>query len=222
LIKSIFISRDKNNCESLVEFCKDQNLNLTAQSLIYFEPTDFELAGSYNVIFFSSIRSADFFLQKHQIADTKQIACIGQETANKLNNLGINVDFIGSNPSNPSEVAVEFKKWLGTRNVLIPHSSVSLLSITENLNFDQIKLVEVYKTRLKPLEIEPCDCYIFTSPSNVRSFQMANDLSNLKNVIAWGASTEKALASKKIPVMKVLQTGTMNELENYLIKLILS
>jgi hypothetical protein len=38
----------------------------------------------------------------------------------------------------------------------------------------------------------------------------------LKNVIAWGRSTENELTSNRIPVVKVLQSGTMEELERYL------
>jgi uroporphyrinogen-III synthase len=155
-------------------------------------------------------------LRKEKIDDSKKIACIGQETELKLKNLGIHVDFVGENSGNPSDVSREFKNWIGTRKVLIPHSSESLLSITEFLNQDQTLLVEVYKTQLKPSKIAVCDCYVFTSPTNVRAFLLANDRLSLKNVIAWGRSTEKELLLNKIPVMNVLQTGTMLELESYL------
>ena len=204
----------------MIDFCKQQQLNLIAHSLISFEPKDFEVSNSYDIIFFSSIRSATFFLRKEKIDDSKKIACIGQETATKLQNLGMNVDFIGMNSGNPSEVSLEFKNWLGKRNVLIPHSSESLFSITEFLNPDQVNLVEVYKTVLEPTIIPICDCFVFTSPSNLRAYLLANDASSLKNVIAWGKSTEKELQLKKIPVMKVLQTGTLIELESYLTSII--
>ena len=216
MIQSIFISRDSNGCGSLIEFCNQHQLDLIAQSLISFEPKDFEVSDSYDVIFFSSIRSAEYFLRKEKLNTSVKIACIGQETGLKLKNLGMHVDFVGENSGNPSDVSREFKNWIGTRKVLIPHSSESLLSITEFLNQDQTLLVEVYKTRLKPAKIAVCDCYVFTSPTNVRAFLLANDRSSLKNVIAWGRSTEKELLLNKIPVMKVLQTGTMLELESYL------
>jgi uroporphyrinogen-III synthase len=137
-----------------------------------------------------------------------------------LKNLGIHVDFVGENSGNPSDVSREFKNWLGNRKVLIPHSSESLLSITEYLNPNQIVLVEVYKTSLNPTKIPVCDSYVFTSPTNVRAFLLANDRSSLKNVIAWGKSTENELVKNKIPVMKTLQTGTMMELENFLVSVI--
>ena len=216
MIQSIFISRDSNGCVSLIEFCNQHQLDLVSQSLIFFESSDFVVLYSYDVIFFSSIRSAEYFLRKEKIDDSKKIACIGQETALKLKNLGIHVDFVGQNSGNPSDVSREFKNWLGNRKVLIPHSSESLLSITEYLNPNQIVLVEVYKTRLQPTKVSNCDCYVFTSPTNVRAFLLANDRSILKKVIAWGRSTEKELLLNKIPVMNVLQTGTMLELESYL------
>ncbi len=204
----------------MIDFCKQQQLDLIAHSLISFEPKDFEVSNSYDVIFFSSIRSAEFFLRKEKIDESKKIACIGQETATKLQNLGMNVDFIGMNSGNPSEVAFTFKDWLGNRIVLIPHSSESLFSIIEFLKPNQLLLVEVYKTLLEPRIIPICDCYVFTSPSNVRAYLLANTLSSLKNVIAWGKSTEKELQLKEIPVMKVLQTGTLIELESYLTSII--
>ena len=216
MIQSIFISRDSNGCGSLIEFCNQHQLDLVTQSLISFESKDFEVSDSYDVIFFSSIRSAEFFLRKEKLNTSVKIACIGQETALKLKNLGIHVDFVGENSGNPSDVSREFKNWLGNRKVLIPHSSESLLSITEYLNPNQIVLVEVYKTSLNPTKIPVCDSYVFTSPTNVRAFLLANDISSLNNVIAWGRSTEKELLLNKIPVMKVLQTGTMLELESYL------
>jgi uroporphyrinogen-III synthase len=216
LIQSIFISRDSNGCGGLIEFCNQHQLDLVAQSLISFEPSHFVVLDSYDVIFFSSIRSAEYFLTKEKLNTSVKIACIGQETALKLKNLGMHVDFVGENSGNPSDVSREFKNWIGTRKVLIPHSSESLLSITEFLNQDQTLLVEVYKTQLKPSKIAVCDCYVFTSPTNVRAFLLANDISSLINVIAWGRSTEKELLLNKIPVMNVLQTGTMLELESYL------
>lgn len=200
----------------MIGFCKKQQLDLIAHSLISFESKDFEVSNSYDVIFFSSIRSAEFFLRKEKIDDSKKIACIGQETATKLLSLGMKVDFIGVNSGNPSEVARTFKDWLVNRNVLIPHSSESLFSITEFLNLDQVILIEVYKTVLEPTIIPICDCYVFTSPTNVRAFLLSNEMISLKYVVAWGKSTEKELVLNKIPVMKVLQTGTMFELESYL------
>jgi uroporphyrinogen-III synthase len=170
LINNIFISRDLTSCGSLIDFCKQNQLELISQSLISFKSTDFQVSESYDVIFFSSIRSADFFFRKEKIDESKKIACIGQETATKLLNLGMNVDFIGTNSGNPSEVARKFKDWLGNRNVLIPHSSESLFSIMEFLNPNHVILVEVYKTVLEPTIIPICDCFIFTSPSNVMAY----------------------------------------------------
>jgi uroporphyrinogen-III synthase len=216
LIRKIFISRNPASCGNLIEFCQQHQFELIAQSLISFEATDFRVSDSFDVIFFSSIRSAEFFLSKEKISDSKRIACIGPETAYKLKNIGLRIDFIGENSGNPSDVSLEFKNWLGNRKALIPHSSESLLSITEFLNPDQIRLVEVYKTFLEPTIIPNCDSYIFTSPTNVRAFLLANDSSSLKNVIAWGRSTENELTSNRIPVVKVLQSGTMEELERYL------
>jgi uroporphyrinogen-III synthase len=216
LIQSVFISRDSENCGSLVSFCQSHQLNLISKSLIFFEPIDFQVSESYEVLFFSSIRSAEFFLYKEKIHTSKKIACVGRETALKLENLGLHIDFVGTNSGTPSEVAFEFKNWLGNGRVLIPHSSESLHTITEYLSQNQFILIEVYKTKLKSLKVPPVDCYVFTSPSNVRAFLSVNELAKMKNVVAWGRSTENELKSNQVPISKVLQTGSIQELEIYL------
>jgi hypothetical protein len=38
----------------------------------------------------------------------------------------------------------------------------------------------------------------------------------MKNVVAWGRSTENELKSNQVPISKVLQTGSIQELEIYL------
>jgi uroporphyrinogen-III synthase len=216
LINRIFISRNKEDCGQLVTFCNNHNLILNATSLIEFSAIDFKVQDAYDVIFFGSIRAADFFFKKSVINSHSEIACIGSETATKLSERGFKVNFIGSQSGSPKDVAAEFKLWLGDLKVLIPHSSASLLSITEFLNPEQYKTIKVYKTVLKSTSISDCDCYVFTSPSNVQSFLLSNEATKLNNVIAWGKSTESELVKNKIPVMKTLQTGTMNELENFL------
>jgi uroporphyrinogen-III synthase len=216
LINRIFISRNQEDCGQLVTFCNNHNLILTAKSLIEFSAIDFKIEESFDVIFFGSIRATDFFFKKSIINSNCEIACIGSETAAKLSERGIKVSFIGSHAGRPKVVATEFKNWLGDRRVLIPHSSASLFSIVEFLKPEQYKTIEVYKTELKSVLISEFDCYIFTSPSNVQSFISSNEKTKLKNVIAWGKSTESELLKNKIPASITLKTGTMIELQNYL------
>ena len=202
------------------EILKRKQVQLIAKSLISFEPSFFEINEDYEVIFFSSIRSAQFFLEKKDLKEGVKVACFGTETSIKLQKMGINPSFIGENSSNPIEVANKFKSWLQNRKVIFPHSDHSFHSISKLLNQSQVINVQVYQTNYIQKIIPPCDLYIFSSPSNLESFKLKNILKINSNVIAWGKSTEDQLLKYKIPLMKVLQTGTLNELETYISNLI--
>ena len=216
MIQKVFISREQKDCENLPNLLLNNQIDLFTKSLISFEAVSFIHPAGYDVVFFSSLRSAQFFLMEESIATGIQVACIGIETAKKLYKMGIQPAFIGSNSGNPKDVAIEFKKWLGNRMVLFPHSDQSFHSVADLLNPSQVIKVEVYKTKFSLSLIPPCDLYIFSSPSNVKSFFESNELKENSRVIAWGTSTEKELIKNKIPVMKVLQTGTLNELETFI------
>ncbi len=216
MIRNVFISRELKDCENLPNLLFNNQIELIAKSLIAFEEVTFIPPTDYDVIFFSSIRSAYFYLNQFSIDNRVQVACIGVETAKKLIELGIQPVFIGENSGNTKDVALDFKNWLGNRKVFFPHSDKSFHSIANLLNSTQIIKVEVYKTINIPLVIPPCDLYIFSSPSNVKSFITKNRLKEDCQVIAWGMSTEKSLVKNKIPVLKVLQTGTLNELETFI------
>ena len=71
--------------------------------------------------------------------------------------------------------------------------------------FDKEKCVtmEVYRTLLDSVSTEVFDVYVFTSPSNVRSYLLKNKLPNDVIIIAWGNSTEKELLSRGIKCKKL-------------------
>jgi uroporphyrinogen-III synthase len=216
LIRKVFISREQKDCENLSNRLLRNEIDLISKSLITFEPVPFFIPRFYDVIFFSSLRSAHFYLKDVAIDKRIQVACIGSETAKKLIEMGIRPAFIGENSGNPESVAIDFKNWLGNRTVVFPHSDQSFHSVANLLDSSQVIKVEVYKTINTPLMIPRCDLYIFSSPSNVKSFTINNKLNEESQVIAWGTSTAKELIKNKIPVMNVLQTGTLNELEIYI------
>jgi hypothetical protein len=58
--KRIFISKNSDDCESLVHYCNQKELDLIAQSLIEFEAIPFKIESNFDIVFFSSIRSAQF------------------------------------------------------------------------------------------------------------------------------------------------------------------
>jgi uroporphyrinogen-III synthase len=203
LNKAIFISKSNNDLELLPKFCSKNDIPLHAESLIRFEGVYFENLEKFDVVFFASIRAAHFFLEQQSLPSSILVACIGQTTARKLQELGLEVSFIGENSGVPDAVANQFKEWLGNRTVLFPQSSISKRSISKHLPENQVVERVVYKTVSTCQEIDSCGIYIFTSPSNVQSFLSCNKKIDGK-IIAWGESTKATLESHGFSVLKTL------------------
>jgi uroporphyrinogen-III synthase len=214
----IFISRPIQEVGNTLQKFVSSGEELIAESLVSFESVSFEKNLACEVIFFSSIRAAEFYFnQEPTIPLALQYACAGQETAEKLKNqFQISCDFIAANAGNPNESAQIFKTWLGQRHVLFPKSEQSLNTYSSVLPIDQRTEIIVYRTSSISRVIAPCDLYIFSSPSNAKSFLENNQLPNEANCLAWGASTSAFLASRGIPVFHQLQTGTLKELDQFL------
>ena len=204
--KAIFISKSNNDLELLPEFCSENGILLHAKSLIRFEGVFFENPEKFDVVFFASIRAAHFFLEQQSLPSSILVACIGQTTARKLQELGLEVSFIGENSGAPDAVANQFKEWLGNRTVLFPQSAISKRSISKHLPENQVVERIVYKTVSTCQEIDSCGIYIFTSPSNVQSFLSCNEKIDGK-FIAWGETTKATLESNGFSVSKTLSVS---------------
>ncbi len=216
--KRIFISRLIAEAGETLQKFAALGGPIIAESLVGFEPVPFDKNSSSDVIFFSSIRAATFYLNEHpSISSTVQYACAGSDTAEKLNlNFQISCDFIAPLAGNPNESAQVFKTWLGQRHVLFPKSEQSLNSYSNNLPNHQKTEIIVYRTYSISTSIPPCDLYIFSSPSNAKAFLESNELATEATCLAWGSSTSAFLASRGIPVFHQLQTGTLKELDQFL------
>jgi uroporphyrinogen-III synthase len=220
--KRIFISRPINEVGETLKNFVAQGGALIAESLVKFESVPFLLDVTCEVIFFSSIRSANFFFSQHPLLPVSvKYACAGPETAEKLKNqFQISCDFIATNAGNPNESAQIFKTWLGNRHVLFPVSEQSLNSYSGILPNTQKTERIVYRTISNSKIISPCDLYIFSSPSNVTAYFERNELPLSAKCIAWGSSTKKSLETHQIPVFHQLKTGTLHELDDFLSELL--
>lgn len=212
---SLFISKASHEVLALERFCELKGINLIAESLIKFEAVPFSVERTFEVIFFTSIRSAHFFLKQETVSKNTAIACIGLGTAEKLQALGLDVSFVGDKSGNPSDVAQEFKKWLGKRIVLFPQSTISKRSIVSILPENQCLELTVYNTLANCKEIPHCETYVFTSPSNFESFLLCNNTPQGK-IIAWGESTKKCIEKYELPVSTTLEFSNLNELTGFL------
>ncbi len=213
-MKRIFISKNPDEVLSLSKFCEQHNVQLLAKSLISFEAVAFELKEDFDVVFFSSIRAANYFLQKNlPISTTVKFACMGKETEKKLKKIGISCAFVGKESGNPNKVSHDFASWLEDRKVLFPHSNLSLFSILQNLDPIQYQKIQVYQTNSLRCLIPKNDIYIFTSPSNFFSFAEENEITEKALVFAFGKSTSKAIKAKSKISVLTLKEANLFELE---------
>jgi uroporphyrinogen-III synthase len=209
--KRLFISKALNELTLLPSYCQHNKIDLVAASFIRFEPISFATQRDYDILFFGSIRAAEFFLAQSSIPPSVKLSCIGSTTAEKLRALGLQVDFVGDKSGLPETVAESFVNWVGHRKVLIPCSAQSKRTIAKEFPEDQVEEIHVYRTISKCTDIQPCDIWVFTSPSNVNSFLSCNPAPQ-GTIIAWGATTEKALNEHGITVSQTMEVANETEL----------
>tara|TARA_B100000508_G_scaffold141096_1_gene146844 strand:- start:70464 stop:71123 length:660 start_codon:yes stop_codon:yes gene_type:complete len=214
----LFVSK-KVTYAPLLDFLREKNIVLNGQSMIEFEPVDFNCPdpSSYDIIFFSSQRAASFYLENCSIPSSVQIATIGATTSSFLRKRGINVDFEGEKSGDPQKVASEFASFIGNKKVLFPQSDRSQRSMQRQLDSDQVIDLIVYSTLLRPIKLAgKCQTLVFTSPSNVEAFLRKNQISIDQKVVAWGNTTKASLEKEQIKVDHTLEKSSFEELTNFL------
>ena len=189
----VFISSELEANHPLVVNSISLGVQLIQQSLLSFSAVDGIPTRPYDIVFFSSPR-AYAFGQPFILPETK-VACVSIGTAKHSTHP---IDWCGNSPSEPTQTALEFKRWVGERRVFFPVSSRSLGSISSVFPPAQIESVTVYKTTLSPRVVEACAVYIFTSPSNAEAFLLQNTIPSGAKVIAKGASTQEYLQQHEI------------------------
>lgn len=220
--RSIFLSSENSSSLPLVDFCQENDLLLVRKSFISFRKIPFEIPPDWKVLFFSSPRSFEFFISEDFNLETdQQIACIGLETKKHIENAGYEVSFFGENAGNPKEVAIEFKTWLGDRTAVFPQSTKSNKTVESELPATQKIPLLVYDTIADPVPfLHPFSVYVFTSPSNYKSFGSLNTIPEDAVVIAWGHSTADVMMDDDAPVHFILDTSTYSELLDVLRRII--
>lgn len=148
-------------------------------------------------MFFTSKNSVKAFFSQHTKNDSKKYAALGNATAKALQEFVKQIHFIGDGET--TEVAKQFLNQLKpNEKIVFPISNVSLQTVQKSLPKSSVINVESYLTEEVFTEKIEADTYIFTSPSNVRSFLKHNSLSGAKKIIAIGNSTAKELSQNKV------------------------
>ena len=212
---TIFISKDEKDLGKIPAFLKEKGIKLVSRSLIHFEKVFFQKQSDFDVIFFPSVRSAQFTIDSNEInLNSHVLACSGSQTHDRLGELGYTCEFVGANAGYPDQVSKQFCEWLGDRKVFIPHSNRSALSITSHIPNHQVVSAEVYKTIFSEAIIDSSDLYVFSSPSNIHSFFRKNQLKKDSFVIVWGQTSSRCLLEYKRKADAILKNGTLQELHH--------
>jgi len=147
-------------------------------------------------VFFSSSNAVKAFFNQEEVKENIKYAAIGNETAKTLTEF-VKPNFIGEGQT--ENVGAQFNSVLEKSDtVLFPISDKSNRTIQNTLDTSQIEEVVVYETKESPTNVEDCDAYVFTSPSNVNAFFKVNELPDVAKVIAIGKATQQALLNLDI------------------------
>lgn len=203
LNKHIFISKDPSQVLDLQKPIDNAGGILYARAFIRFESSNAETTPYTDIIFFSSPRSVNYYLQHHSINANTRVGCVGKSTAHQLVKFGFEPNFVGADHRSIDEIAEDFKKFAENSSVLFPVSNISLGTIASKIHKEKRTVIEVYRTIFDSITIGSYDVYIFTSPSNVRSFLLKNNVAKDAFVIAWGNSTEQELTQSGIHCKKL-------------------
>jgi len=209
-ITSLFISKCEEEIPVLAEFCKKNSIQLNAQSFLRFQQLPFITPKDFEIVFFGSSRAAKYFLAQTEIDSQAKIAVAGNTTKAYLEKLGYKVHFCPTASGNITQSAKEFAEWAKGRTVVFPISNISNKSYTQFLSKENSIELQVYSTEIHSFALAPVDCYVFTSPSNVRGFFSSNKPPQSAKIIAYGESTAKTLREYSVENVTILKDSSEN------------
>ncbi len=199
--RKIFISRKPTDCEAIQSFLP-ADVEVIAQSLIETTSISFDRnIPKTDWIFFSSSNAVRHFFEQHPNISTQKIGAIGEATAKAIESYH-SVDFVGD-AIDITDSAYRFAEVIGSDQVLFPGAAESMRHIQSALPKEQVVDLPVYMTREKNIEVPKCDVYVFSSPSNVRSF-FGNAATHAQlTCIAFGEATRAELIKNHVTDIKI-------------------
>jgi hydroxymethylbilane synthase len=197
-----FVSRSAELWSPVMAECASLPIDWVCESLISTQSLSFQLpVQAFDWIFFSSREAVHhFYLAKPELP-TVRCGAIGPSTANALRPF-VAIDFVGQS-ADTAQVAEAFSLLVRGETVLFPGSDISLKSIQRVFPAHQVIDLACYETQLIPTQVPACDAYIFSSPSNVRSFFQANALPTGALCWAFGAQTAHCLLEFHCPHVEI-------------------
>jgi uroporphyrinogen-III synthase len=187
-----FVSRSSELWSAVMAECASMPIDWVCEPLIRTQSLSFQLpAQSFEWIFFSSREAVHHFFQANPNLPMVRYGAIGPSTAKALASFAP-IDFVGQS-ADIAQVAEAFSQVVQAETVLFPGSHISLRSIQHVLPERQVVDLACYETHMISVQVPECDAYIFSSPSNVRSFFQSNALPNGAFCWAFGTQTAQCL-----------------------------
>jgi uroporphyrinogen-III synthase len=208
ITKNIWISRNLSEKSLFHKLLISTKSKVEGQSLINQNIIKINHLPKSSWIFINSAFALNSIMHlKNQIIDQK-IAAFGNSTADYVRKHGLNIDFVGE--GNPENIADKFKTFLSDDDIVyFPCSDRSIGTVQSKIPSPNKVIQVTYETVLKNLKLTDYDILVFTSPSNVDAFKLANNFQN-EIVISIGPSTTKSLNDSG--VKKVYQVHESSEL----------
>jgi uroporphyrinogen-III synthase len=217
--KKVFISRQPSECTELIEALNANEFEVHAESMISTEAIHFDPhIPLTDWIFFSSSNAVRHFFDGAPHLSEQRMAAIGKGTAQTLAAYH-SVDFIGD-AMDIEDSAYRFADLIQKQTVLFPVAGDSLRHVQAAFDPQQIIDLPVYRTIERPCSVGACDIYVFSSPSNVRSFfnqQEAN--ASQMHCVAFGEATAHELRQKEVHSIQIPQGLDAPDLLHTIIRL---
>jgi uroporphyrinogen-III synthase len=208
--KSILITRELR-AESLIRaWAAEKKFNLVETSFIETVAVTGLTIPETDWIFFSSPQSVHLYFE-HYALRAKKIAALSEGTADALLEVNQTADFIGNPLHVTKQIGLDFFSEVQSNEVvLFPLSDISKKQISNQKGNHTILELITYKTALVSAKTssEPA-AVLFTSPSNVDGFLLANKLTNATKILAIGETTAGHL--RQLGFTKIAVSESTNE-----------
>ena len=192
---TVFISRDVSECSALCDLLRDHDFAVDAQSLITTKAIPFNPSlPPCDWIFFSSSNAVRHFFSQHPIIEHQRFAALGEGTAETLSEYA-SADFVGD-AMDIADSAYRLASVVESATILFPIAQHSMKTVQQAFPSSQVIDLVVYETIERHVIIKPSELYVFSSPSNVRSFFHSNEIdTEAMQTLAFGHSTAECLRS---------------------------
>ena len=218
----VFISRLLSSHSVFAQKMSENNITLTAKSLIQFSACPFDAPTTADWIFFYSKNGVKYYFDQISATTKKyRIACLGPGTANELLlKTGIQADFVGSGA--PKETAEAFRALALNKTVAFIQASNSNKSVQQQLSETTNILSCIVYTNTAIAESFSFlgQVLVFTSPLNAKTYFAQNTINLKQEIIAIGNSTADALEKIGVSNIAIANEPTEAAMAEAVLKLI--